>query len=90
MQDYSKAIGVDVSFFQRMSENFCGRDLSKNPKADLTSADIKSSAYKGYKFHFETDPRSDCLPDCKATFAKIAPKCKFPFHPDRTSPPDTK
>ncbi|KAJ5216527.1 uncharacterized protein N7498_002934 [Penicillium cinerascens] len=74
---YSGAIDVDISFFQRMSENFCGRDLSKTPKVDLTSADIKSSAYQGYKFHFETDPRTDCVPDCKATFEKmIIPKCE--------------
>lgn len=86
MQDYSKAIDVDVSFFKRMSENFCGGDLTKNPKKDLTSDDIKSSAYKGYKFHFETDSRTDCLPDCKATFENIAPKCKYHTYPDQIRP----
>lgn len=76
MQDYSKAVDVDVSFFKRIAANFCGEDMSKDPSKDLASKDIHSNAYKGYKFHFEASTRRDCMPDCKDTFEKIAPKCK--------------
>lgn len=74
-QDYSKAIGVDVKFFKRLAENFCDNDMSKNPKKVLTSDDIKSDKYKGYKFHFEGSNSPGCKPDCQATFERIAPEC---------------
>ncbi|PLN86921.1 hypothetical protein BDW42DRAFT_182290 [Aspergillus taichungensis] len=74
--DYSKATELDVKFFMRMAENFCASDMSQSPSKDLTSDDIKSDKYKGYKFHFEGSNSPGCKPDCKATFERIAPKCQ--------------
>ncbi|KAL4802222.1 hypothetical protein BDV18DRAFT_164050 [Aspergillus unguis] len=73
-RDYSKALGIDTSFMNKLASKFCEGD-KKERSQDLTAKDIDSSAYEGYSFNFEMNP-GDCSTDCAAAVKSTFSRCQ--------------
>lgn len=78
---YDKAVAVDVSFLNSLSDKFCKGDSTKERHMTLAGNDISSDAYKKYTFDFSYAPPKDvnekCDTDCPGAIKAMAAGCKF-------------
>jgi hypothetical protein len=78
---YDKAVAVDVSFLNSLSDKFCKGDTKKERHMTLAGNDISSDAYKKYTFDFSYNPPKDvnekCDTDCPGAIKAMSSGCKF-------------
>lgn len=70
--DYSKAVGVDMSFVEQLAAKYCE---GTTDSATLTGKDIGSSAYGGYSFHFDHVDGGDCPANCTDAYNSAITAC---------------